>query len=366
MDNHQTSNQNRGQHLIKMTPLVLLLTIGVNILMLIFLGWPRFETWIPALHTETPTSTLTLTPPPSLTPSSTVTPPLVPTETSLPSPTPTSNRIDYFPDQGVLILSIREGLNIHLFAYQPFLEPAFDRLTALPLTRLTAGSGKNIHPAYNPVDPLLAFASNRDGKWDLYLLNLDNGELTRFTDTPGYEGNPSWSPDGKWLAYERYDQKNLEIYLQDLEGKNAPINLTSHPGADHSPTWSPGGRRIAFVSNRGGNPSIWIADLNQQQLEERFYQVNPLASRSCKHPTWSPDNRFLSWARPRILGRGGLIAGIGDLAAAHPAVSVVQHTVDGQRKATMDGGRVVGVVFRKQTGGVQQGHKAGTKIGVEG
>ena len=64
--------------------------------------------------------------------------------------------------------------------------------------------------------PAWRYSSRQNGYWDLYILDLETGEQTRLTDTPEYEGSPTWSPDGQWIAYERYNGVSLDIYLQSL------------------------------------------------------------------------------------------------------------------------------------------------------
>ena len=49
--------------------------------------------------------------------------------------------------------------------------------------------------------------------WDLYLLDLTSGDTSQLTDTPDYEGAPTWSPDGAFMAFEAYVDDNLEIVV---------------------------------------------------------------------------------------------------------------------------------------------------------
>ncbi len=187
---------------------------------------------------------------------------------------------------GALLLAMRDGMYIHLFAYHPDL---------LQLTRLTDSSWDEIQPAISPDGAKLAYSSNQNGHWDLYVRDLQTGETQAVTATPNYEGSPTWSPDGQWLAYEAYHDDNLDIFLRSLsDPTQAPIQLTDDPGADSSPCWSPGGRQIAFVSDRSGEAEIWIADLDQ--TEDRFSNVSQLSEATDSHPVWSPDGQSLAWA----------------------------------------------------------------------
>jgi len=235
----------------------------------------------------------------ALQPTSTNTP--TPIATIAPIPTtqaePINPDILAYPSQfGSLILSIREGKEIHLFAYQPFLEDwSGIGYTALPLTRITTGPFHDTSPAVSPDGSLVAFASNRNGPWDIFILDLNTGEIEQFTDTFAYDGNPTWSPDGQWLAYESYHVNNLEILIQDINRTSGEIPLTNHPGADFAPNWSKQGRLISFVSTRNGLQEVWYADLDSREVDKAVPVAN-LPGLSIDHPTWSPDGRYLTWS----------------------------------------------------------------------
>ena len=196
--------------------------------------------------------------------------------------------------QEIVLLSAEEDGYSHLFAYIP------DRM---PFTRLTNGDWDDITPAASPDGTKIAFASNRLGHWDLFLMDLSTGGLTQLTDTPEYEGAPSWSPDGTFLAYETYLNENLDIVIAPAEDPaNGAIFLTGSSAAEHSPAWAPGGRQIAFISDG----EVLLADLDKTG-DERFQNLSrtPLAVES--HPTWSPDGSRLAWAsQSQSIGRNGV------------------------------------------------------------
>jgi TolB protein len=206
----------------------------------------------------------------------------IPTEVA--SPTEDAPRIESPLNQGVFILSLEEGGYSHLFAYHPLY---------LPFTRLTDGQWDDITPAISPDQTRLAFASNRDGPWDLYLLDLASGSVTRLTDTPEYDGAPSWSPDGQFLTYETYTG-NLEVYIRPVSGDQPPIPLSEHPVADFSPSWSPLGRQVAFISTRSGEREVWLANLDEPG-PEKFTNLSRQPNSAEAHPVWSPSGS-LAWA----------------------------------------------------------------------
>ncbi len=192
-----------------------------------------------------------------------------------------------------MILSIEDGANYHIFAYQP-VQNELD--AGLPLTRLTSGPWDDINPSISPDGKRVAFASNRSGYWDIYLFDLESVTVTRLTDTLAYDDAPSWSPDGQWLAYQTYLDNNLEIVIHSVVDTASPaIRLTKNAAADYQPAWSPQGREMAFVSNRSGKPEIYTADLNQVD-EKLFKQITAASGVQPSHPAWSPDGSRMAWA----------------------------------------------------------------------
>lgn len=263
--------------------------------------WPLFAAQMkaaPASHDATPLSAApTGSTTPSLQPSAEASPTASPTSISatLTATLPAVQqnqplRVSTTLSEHRILLTMMDGGSSRLFEFQA---------QEQPFTRLTAGSGQERTPALSPDGRRLAFASNRGGFWDLYLMDLTSGEIEQLTDTPEYDASPTFSPDGQWLAYESYistedGSANLEIFILPLAEGGAPIQLTDHPGADFGPAWSPGGRQIAFVSDRSGDLEIWLADLDQ--VDERFINLSRNDATADTHPAWSPDGARLAWA----------------------------------------------------------------------
>lgn len=193
--------------------------------------------------------------------------------------------------EGIFILSLADGNHDHLFMVHPLYQQ---------LTRLTDGAWDDIDPSIGPDGSRMAFSSNRNGYWDIYLLDLSSGQVTRLTDTPEYDASPTWSPDGQWIAYETLVDGNLEIEIKAANDAAAsPIRLTNDPASDRSPVWSPQGRELAFVSDRSGDEEIWTARLDI--ADDRFQNVSRGPGRRDQHPAWSPDGNFLAWASDTTL-----------------------------------------------------------------
>ena len=152
----------------------------------------------------------------------------------------------------------------------------------------------------------IAFMSRRDGNPEIYVMATDGGNLRRLTNNSDKDFSPSWSPDGKRIAFisdrdghvhPRHGWSTYEIYVMNADGSN-PQNLTNNPSDDRDPSWSPDGKRIVFSSARDNdnpqNREIYVMDAdgsNQQRLTENIDDD--------RDPSWSPDGERIVFSASR-------------------------------------------------------------------
>lgn len=238
-------------------------------------------------ETSAARSTLTIALPNTPAATATIKRPTALPPTSTPTLIPASPNSSDEMEAGLIILAMADGPYKHLFAYHP---------VYLPLTRLTADAWDYDDPAISPDGSKIAYCANEFGRWDIFILDLLNGEKTRLTQTETYACAPSWSPDGVWLAYESVQDTKLGIILQSVsDTSSAPVPLTDNLSNNFDPTWSPGGREIAFVTDRNGRQEIWLADLDAS--EDRFSPVASSDDADYSSPDWSLNGDAMVWVK---------------------------------------------------------------------
>ena len=98
----------------------------------------------------------------------------------------------------------------------------------------------------------MIFISSRSGREQLWRSNIDGSDAEMLTDGRQYVANPSWSADGRFVAYAAtggYEPGSYSIFIMDI-AKRQPIQLT-HGDRSESPTWALDGLHIVFSSKRG-------------------------------------------------------------------------------------------------------------------
>ena len=181
-----------------------------------------------------------------------------------------------------------------------------DRSELRQLTLNAAANPNNADdewPRWSPNGKWIAFHSNIDGNYEIYVIRPDGTDLTRVTTYPGLDQFPEWSPSSKRLAIRR----DSDIYVIRADGSN-PKQLTSQAAINQMASWSADGEQIAFMSTREGYPSVFVmyADgSNQVNLTPKPDNV-PASKWSSRAPAWWRNGHYLYFtARRPDIDSGG-------------------------------------------------------------
>ena len=163
-------------------------------------------------------------------------------------------------------------------------------------TRLTNSPGYDGAPSFSPDRKKIVFCSARDGSAHLYVFDLDalvkgnsNPPLRKLT-TSGRNYYPAWSPDNTRIAFSVYNAGNVfELYTMNIDGGNA-VRLVDLPNSSHA-AWSPDGRKIAFVSGAGADQEIYCIDADGRNLKRLTSNTV-----SDNMPAWSPDGKMIAYS----------------------------------------------------------------------
>jgi Tol biopolymer transport system component len=114
-------------------------------------------------------------------------------------------------------------------------------------------------PAWSPNGERIAFTSHRSGSSDIWMVDIDGGDLHNLTPEPSLESAASWSPDGRHIVFgsnrAASSVEGGDLFTMRPDGTD-PQRLTDE-GLSYRPAWSPDGRWIAFNSQRDGDSEVY-------------------------------------------------------------------------------------------------------------
>jgi len=210
-----------------------------------------------------------------------------------------------------------------------------------PMTQISRND--NLQPTWSPDGTKILFTSNRDGNWELYVIDVETKDVTRLTNNSALDFDPDWGPDGRiafvsdrdnqagtdiyilnypsggitrvtfdpgnlnkspsWVAgtnaqsarivYHTDLDGNREIYLRDPQTGNAN-RLTTSPADDWNPAVSPDGTRVAFQHWLNGRSQIFVMNIDGTHIKQLTFNAGENV-----YPTWSPDGKYIAFASNR-------------------------------------------------------------------
>ena len=135
----------------------------------------------------------------------------------------------------------------------------------------------------------VVFAATVDGDVEILSVDVASGKLTRLTNSPGEDRDPSLSPDGSQVTFSSMRDGNVEIYVARADGTN-PRRITNNAARDGSPAWSPDGSKVAFVSTRDGSKDVYLARVDNGQVE----RLTTGANATNDGARWSPNGAYIA------------------------------------------------------------------------
>jgi tricorn protease len=171
-------------------------------------------------------------------------------------------------------------VNVNISADLAEVRPRFEKITAAKID----------NAAISPTGQRAVFQAHGD----ILTIPAEKGDIRNLTSTPGIaERDPSWSPDGKWIAYfsDESGEYAMHIRAQDGLGEVQKISLGDKPSFFYSPLWSPDSKKIAYYDKR---LNLWYLDVKEKKpvlvATDRYDSPGYAWNES-----WSPDSRWIAY-----------------------------------------------------------------------
>lgn len=116
-------------------------------------------------------------------------------------------------------------------------------------------------PTWSPDGKKLAFVTFESGNSALVMKNLENGAIETVASFPRHNGAPAFSPDGTKLAFALSKDGNLNIYIKDLNSKQI-TQITTGRSNNTEPSWMPDSQTIVYTSDQAGRPQLYSININ--------------------------------------------------------------------------------------------------------
>jgi TolB protein len=191
--------------------------------------------------------------------------------------------------------------------YQWDFDPYLDIFEANPdgsgLKRLTNSPGYDAEGSYSPDGKQIVFCSNRDGNLELYIMDADGRNVRKLTNAPGcYNGGPFFSPDGKRVIFrsDRRKKDHLELYVINADGTGERPLTQNLSWVYWAPYWYKDGKHIVYTAADHSNPAVrpnydlWWMNIETGKSVRLTY-----APGQDVLPAFSADGSKLMWTSTR-------------------------------------------------------------------
>ena len=163
------------------------------------------------------------------------------------------SRADYCPGNGRVVVSLAHDGNPELYTMDA---------SGGGRKRLTSNGYIDTSPSWSPDCSKIAFVSNRGGSPQIYTMGAGGGGATLLTGRGlgSYNTSPAWSPAGDWIAFSGRDGGTFDIFAINVNSQEI-MRVTQDQGRNEDPTWSADGKYLAFVSKRSSGSGIYITSM---------------------------------------------------------------------------------------------------------
>jgi len=162
--------------------------------------------------------------------------------------------------------------------------------------KITSHNALSILPSWSPDNERMVYTSFARGTSDMYIINRRGGGRARINSGLALNTSATFSPVSNDIAFVGSVRGNPDIYLIKDDGSNVR-RLTSTGSIESTPEWSPNGRQISFTSGRSGTPQIYVMDAEGADVRRISFDGN-----WNDDATWAPDGERIAYTS-RVNGR---------------------------------------------------------------
>jgi len=165
--------------------------------------------------------------------------------------------------------------------------PPFQRA----LTRLTFDEGLQMDPTWSPDGRYVAYSSDRGGKYDIWVQQVSSGNPVQVTKGPGHHWQPDWSPDGRYIAYRSEAGEGGIYVIPTLGGAGLERKIAAF---GYYPRWSPDGSQVLLKTAS----QFFIARLDGSPVRELYVDFLAQKGLGASAAAWYPDGKKITFWVP--------------------------------------------------------------------
>ncbi|MFQ6610829.1 MAG: hypothetical protein ACE5D7_08540 [Fidelibacterota bacterium] len=161
----------------------------------------------------------------------------------------------FSPDGTVIIYQSWKNNNADIF-FMYLLE-----LNQVNLTKDLHDDFLHLGDCFSPDGSQIVFSSLRDGNEEIYVMNIDGSGQMNLTNNSAWDSEPQFSPDGNQIVFTSDRDGNKEVYIMNTDGSDQK-NLSNNPADDWAPRIYPDGKRVVFLTQRDGNWELYVMKID--------------------------------------------------------------------------------------------------------